>query len=400
MEKKNTSNPSGMNLLGRVSLSLGAALLLFGLLLGHMISGYYERIELKQEKDHLSRYVREEVKHHNLSKNDFVVPKTGTGYESFREKLQEIRDLGDTLMVVVFSPDGTVVWSDFREMVGKRYSSQKLREALRGEIGAELTTPEREGYSFPDAPEEILELYVPIPGETDGSVIGVVEIYQSADGLRASVRTEIHLLWMALGGGFSILFLVLFGIVRQGHRLILSHQEELRASREKIRSQNLELLRQVGASVRGEQEIDKVLAEVTKEVRRLIDLPRCSIRIFGDPDMVVEDRSPGIPSSPSALPGSPRSDDSKKILREGRTWIEEGGRELPGARDGGEAGDRIGLGACLGVPLNTPEGIMGALFLERAGPHRWTPEEVETAEAIAGQVAMAVRQARMFREQQ
>ena len=389
-----------MNLLGRVSLSLGAALLLFGLLLGQMISRYYERIELKQEKDHLSRYVREEVKHHNLSKNDFVVPKTGTGYESFREKLQEIRDLGDTLMVVVFSPDGTVVWSDFREMVGKRFSSQKLREALRGEIGAELTTPEREGYSFPDAPEEILELYVPIPGETDGSVIGVVEIYQSADGLRASVRKEIHLLWMALGGGFSILFLVLFGIVRQGHRLILSHQEELRASREKIRSQNLELLRRVGASVRGEQEIDKVLAEVTKEVRRLIDLPRCSIRIFGDPDMVVEDRSPGIPSSASALPGSPRSDDSKKILREGRTWIAEGGRESPGAGDGGEAGDRSGLAACLGVPLKTPEGIMGALFLERAGPHRWTPEEVETAEAIAGQVAMAVRQARMFREQQ
>lgn len=389
-----------MNLLGRVSLLLGITLLLFGLLLGGMISRYYERIELAKEKEYIARHIRGEAMHRDLSPDDFTVPKTGPAYEIFRDKLKEIRNFGDVFLMVVFSPEGTVVWSDSREMIGKRLSSQKLQKALRGEVEAEWTTPEREGHSFPVSPKEILELYVPIPGKTAGSVIGVVEVYQSADALRASVRKSVIDLWIALGAVFSILYLVLFGIVRQGHRLILSSQEELRASREKIRSQNMELLRQVGASVRGEQEIGKVLQEVTKKVRLLLDLPRCAIRIFGDSDMVVEDRAPGVPSAGAVFPDSPRPGGSDEILQKGQTLIVEDVRKLSEGQDRKEIYDQIGLGSYLGVPLRTTEGILGALFLERSEPHRWTREEVETAEAAAGQVAMAVRSARLSREQE
>lgn len=216
-----------MNLSGRVSLLLGISLLFFGLLFGEMLSRHFQRIELAKEKEYLARYIREEVGHRDLSPEDFTVPKTGQAYESFRSRLEEIRDFGNVFMVVVFSPDGTVVWSDSREMVGRRFSSRALRKALGGEVVSEWTTPERENHSFPVAPKEILELHVPIPGKTAGSVIGVIETYQDADGLRASIRREVMVLWIALGGGFFFLYLVLFGIVRKGHRRILSSREEL-----------------------------------------------------------------------------------------------------------------------------------------------------------------------------
>lgn len=388
-----------MNLLGRVSLLLGIALLFFGLLFGEMLSRYYQRIEMAKEKEYLARYIREEAEHRNLSPDDFTVPKTGRAYESFRNKLKEIRDFGNVFTMAVFSPEGTVVWSDSREMVGRRFSSRKLQKALRGEVVSEWTTPEREGHSFPVTLKEILELYVPIPGKTAGSVIGVIETCQSADGLRASIRKEVMALWIALGGGFSLLYLVLFGIIRKGHRLILSNQEALRASREEIRSQNRELLARIAASVREEKEIETVLREVTKEVRRRLDLPRCTVRLFGDPGAAVEDRAEGVPSACDLFPGSPRSGDSEEILRKGRTLVVEDVRELPENRDRTERCDPIGPGSRLGVPLRTTEGILGALFLDRSEPHRWTREEVETAEAVAGQVAMAVRHARLSREQ-
>ncbi len=392
--------PSGTNLLGKVSLLLGAALILFGLLLGQMISRYYQKAELEKEKSYLARYVREEVSHRGFAPADFASPRTGPEYGAFREKLKEIREFGDVLMTVVFSPDGTVIWSETREMVGKRFPSKNLEMALRGRIEAELTTPEREGHTFPVSPEEILELYVPIHGPRGVGVIGVVEIYQNAGPLRASIREAVASLWIALTAGFSLLFLVLFLIVRQGHRMILSGQRELRASREKIRAQNQELIRKVGASIRGEPEIHRVLAEVTKEVRHLLDLPRCSIRIFGNPDKVVEDRGTGVPSAEALFPEDPRPEESEEIRRAGGTRIVEDVRTLPWDRDRREECERIGMRSWLGVPLHAPEGVLGALFLFRAIPCRWTREEVETAEAVAGQVGMAIRQARLSRERE
>ena len=207
-------------------------------------------------------------------------------------------------------------------------------------------------------------------------------------------------LWVVLGGGFAVLYLVLFWIVRKGHLQIRSGQEELRASREKIRSQNRELLARIGASVRVEKEIGKILREVTGEVRRILDIPRCAIRLFGDPDTVIEELAPGIPSARQLFPESSRPEDLEEILRMEKTRVVDDVRKIPGYEGKKEELERIGLGAYIGVPLRTQDGLQGVLFLDRAESHRWTREEVETAEAVAGQVAMAIRQARLSREQE
>ncbi|GAB4363695.1 MAG: hypothetical protein Kow00128_04680 [Deltaproteobacteria bacterium] len=400
MDRSDTNHAAPMNLLRRFSLLLGAALLLFGLVLGEWITHRAERTALEKAKEYLARYIREEVQHRGLTPEDFAVPKTGDEYESFGRRLKEIREFGDALLLAVLSPKGEVVWSDLPEMVGKSYASPGFRAALRGEVVAELTAPERKRHRFPSRPGKILELYVPIVGEGDGPPHGIVEIYQDADPIFASFRQDTREMWATLFGGFALLYLTLFWIVGKGHRLIRTGQEELRESRETIRAQNEELIRKVGASVRGEREIDKVLQDVTGEIRRLLDLPRVTIRIFGDPDMVVEDRAFGVPSAGALFPGAPRPAESEEIRRTGLTRIVEDARTLPGDGERKEALERIGLRAWLGVPLRTPEGILGALFLDRATPHRWSREEVETAEAVAGQVGMAIRQARLAQEQE
>jgi GAF domain-containing protein/predicted dehydrogenase len=56
----------------------------------------------------------------------------------------------------------------------------------------------------------------------------------------------------------------------------------------------------------------------------------------------------------------------------------------------------LGIQSLLALPLVTPEGALGAVILgERNGHREFTPEEVERASALAGQAAMAIRNARV-----
>jgi two-component system cell cycle sensor histidine kinase/response regulator CckA len=197
-----------------------------------------------------------------------------------------------------------------------------------------------------------------------------------------------------------ILYVLLFGIVWQGHRLIERNQQELEGSRRKIQSQRMELLHRIGSSSLHDPDVGTILTRVVGDVRRLLDLPRCVIRLRDDPDRVFEDLEPGFPSTGSRFPDCPslRVDyppyerDEKVVIADVRKC-----ECFEGAREDLE---RIRLMSYLGLPLSVQGRLMGVLFLERGEPHDWTDEEQAAAEAVAGQVAMAVRHAALFREQQ
>ncbi len=129
----------------------------------------------------------------------------------------------------------------------------------------------------------------------------------------------------------------------------------------------MELLNRVGTAALRETDEDVLLAETAREVCRLLRAPRCTIRLFGSPDKVVEHVAPEYGSNAGVAPGMP------------------------------DAGDR---GAILSVPLGTRDDAIGTLVLEQGDRRFRAHDEVVAAEATARQIAVAVRHVRLFHEQQ
>ncbi|MBI5342574.1 MAG: PAS domain S-box protein [Deltaproteobacteria bacterium] len=200
--------------------------------------------------------------------------------------------------------------------------------------------------------------------------------------------------------GFGTLYILLFGMIRRTSRLIEVGREELRVFQKKVQSQRIELLKRIGASALGESGIDALLDEAVQDVRGMLELPRCAIRLFGNPDKLVENCSPGFPSSEPFFPWPLRPSDSRETYEKGRALVIDDLRRSSRYLEWKEAAERVRLGSYVGVPLRVHDALIGVLFLDRAEPHAWTEDEVGTAEAVGRQISVAIRHTRLFESQQ
>ena len=60
--------------------------------------------------------------------------------------------------------------------------------------------------------------------------------------------------------------------------------------------------------------------------------------------------------------------------------------------------ERWGIGSAIVVPLLARERTLGLLVVTRVAPHRWTEEQLEATEALAGQASVAIENARLYEE--
>jgi PAS domain S-box-containing protein len=370
------------------------------LVLCFLVTRIYENNAIEKAKGDLARLIQVQAGH-AFSEADFATPIEGTGRTHAREHFIELSKMPGIVMSIVFSPDGTVQWSTDPDLIGKRFpADEELPDALGGKVTTKILTPKDEEHPFRVTAKELLEVYVPIRFGDKTRVAGVIEVYQDMAPLRSSIlRTNIAVSGTLLAG-FGTLYVLLFGMLRRGNRLIDRSREALRLSQEKVQSQRLELLKRIGVSAIEGADIDALLKEATRDVCVMLELPRCTIRLFGDPDKVVEYCEEGYTSSASFFPASPRPGDSKEIFEKGETFVVDDVRGISMFAGRQEELARIRLGAYIGVPLRIQEGLIGALFLDRAEPHAWTEDEVRTGEAIARQIAVAVRHARLFASQE
>ena len=167
----------------------------------------------------------------------------------------------------------------------------------------------------------------------------------------------------------------------------------------RIQSQRMELLGRVHAAILGECDIDRVLSEAARDICRVLSLPCCAIRIFGDPDMTAEHCDPGVGPIIATLAPSRYPPECLASFASGKYAVTDGSRTSLCCSDQEGRAARSGLRAHLEIPLRHPEGLVGVLFLGRTEERPWTGDEIAAAEAIAGGLAVAVRHERVFRSQ-
>lgn len=140
--------------------------------------------------------------------------------------------LPDQLLANIYAPDHTIIWSTNRELVGKTHSdNEDLAEAFtsrsmvaKGHLERQHSKKEQE---FVVEPSKLfIENYIPLRSKR-GDVVAVVEIYKEPHDLLEIIARGERLVWISTFIAASLVYLVTFGIVRRGHRLLMHQQQQL-----------------------------------------------------------------------------------------------------------------------------------------------------------------------------
>ena len=145
------------------------------------------------------------------------------------EQMERLVISGDIKVVKVWSRDGRVVYSNDPRIRGQRFSiDEELANAFGGTNSVEYGTVNEHDEDGGDAylPERFLEIYVPIRGGTDGTPIGVYELYQDARPIEQRVedtRREVFLFALLAASAL----LTLLGLAFAGSSRLLARQNRL-----------------------------------------------------------------------------------------------------------------------------------------------------------------------------
>jgi putative nucleotidyltransferase with HDIG domain len=176
-----------------------------------------------------SDVVQQNVTKH-MTVNDLQYAKTGEHYQEFSREIDHL-SLGPTISGKKFwSRDGVIIWSDDRELVGKIFEdNDELNTAFSGEIVAEPMSSDdlHKKYNGRAARQRMLELYVPITYEEKGAVEAVVEVYQNLGPLYRDITAHRKIIWTRIIFSFSMLYVILFGIVFGASRRLDRQNKDL-----------------------------------------------------------------------------------------------------------------------------------------------------------------------------
>jgi signal transduction protein with GAF and PtsI domain len=233
--------------------------------------------------------------------------------------------------------------------------------------------------SFASLPEDTYEAFLSAPLVNGNDVIGIINVHHRQP--RKHSAEEVALLTYVaeqLGGAIAKARLA----------------EQSQAARKKV-----ELLAAVGHTISTEGYLDRILQVISEMVAETFDSPVCSIMIVDEDKQELAIRAARC-SSPEYLQKLPvKIEDSLigRVVRE---------RKLVAVRDVAaeksykypELARRNGLSSLLSVPLLAGRRVIGTLNIYTTEPRSFAPDEIGFANAVAGQAAMAIENARLISE--
>jgi signal transduction histidine kinase len=168
--------------------------------------------------------------------------------------------------VKVWSPGGTVVYSNNPEVIGKTFPlAEDLQEALDGETVSEISDPDEAEHAGLERLGQALEVYAPL--RFGGRIEGVFEIYRPYRPIAEGIRSDQQRLYLALAIGMALLFLLLGRIVRRASRDLVRQADEL----SELYSRERETLARL-------REVDELKTDIVAAVSHELRTPLTSIR--------------------------------------------------------------------------------------------------------------------------
>lgn len=129
----------------------------------------------------------------------------------------------------IWDPGGRVVYSTERALIGRSFPiGEGLASALGGVVHTEVSRlSDDENLSERGKWPRLIETYAPIHADKKGTVIAAAEFYQTPDELFKTVRVAKWKSWLVVAAAMLVMYLLIFGVVRRGSRLIDAQRQQL-----------------------------------------------------------------------------------------------------------------------------------------------------------------------------
>jgi HD-GYP domain-containing protein (c-di-GMP phosphodiesterase class II) len=139
-----------------------------------------------------------------------------------------------TVEVKLWKPDGTLFYAATeKNLIGRQFDvDEDLGAALHGTISSDVTSlSDPENRELQKRFGQLFQVYIPVRakvhGRSVGPVIGAFEIYQVYKPVGSEITMLQRRVYMMMGMGLLVLYVLLYGIVRRGSNTIKRQQREL-----------------------------------------------------------------------------------------------------------------------------------------------------------------------------
>jgi len=121
---------------------------------------------------------------------------------------------GDHVRVKLWGLDGSILYSDARDLIGQRFAemSQQLESLRSGAAYAQITDLSDPENVFEVGHDQLIEFYIPVQDAADRTV-GVFEIYSETAELEAALGRISNATWASIGLGLAVLMLFLITLL-------------------------------------------------------------------------------------------------------------------------------------------------------------------------------------------
>jgi putative nucleotidyltransferase with HDIG domain len=257
----------------RVFVYASAALLLAGaVILASTLTHLLWSQAVSAERRDAARFVNTVLERDIVSGDQIVLDE--------RAKRALVRGMGarrDLIGVKVWAPNGTLLWASHESSrIGRRYALDKgVAEVLAtGETRGHVERLGHDSESGAEAllADEALEVYAPVLGASGGT-IGAYELYVGTAEIDRAVADGVTIVWVAVGGVFLGLEVLLIALVRGASRRMRRQTEALRSrstalmeSYRKLEESSLEAIESLNATVEAK---DPYTAGHSQRVRQI-----------------------------------------------------------------------------------------------------------------------------------
>lgn len=207
-----------------------------------------------------------------------------SGPEIANLRRQVVALMKDTsaVKVKIYNLDGVTVFSTEAKQIGdNKYTNAGFLAAAQGRVASELT--HRNSFSAFDGvieSRDLLSSYIPFIPDSSNQIEGVFELYTDITPFLAQVKRTQWLLMLVVAGVSSLLYSLLYLVVRRAKLIISDQEARLKSSLARIEEDNHLLDQRVNERTQELQDVNRSLQIEIAERERAEEGLRLSAKVF------------------------------------------------------------------------------------------------------------------------
>lgn len=201
---------------------------------------------------------------------------------ALHEKVVALMKDTAAVKVKVYNMNGLTVFSTEAGQIGEdKHYNAGFRAAASGRLASELTHRNRfSAFDRVIVSRDLLSTYIPFVPEGRSRITGVFELYSDITPFLAEVKQTQWRVTLVVAGVLSLLYGLLYFVVRRAQRIISSQEAALNRTLAQIEEDNQLLDQRVNDRTRELQEVNRELQKEMTERERAEEKLRLSAKVF------------------------------------------------------------------------------------------------------------------------